>query len=589
MAIVPLVKVTLYGPAAEKDGVLDGLQRLGCLHLVDLNPSAAPDRVAQPSAAEARAALRWLEDSPRRRRPRRTADFDPLAVAREAHEIRERARALDEERQQLGARIADLEPWGEFELPGWAREGELRFWFHLVPLYQLELLNAVAAPWTIVGKDHRFARVVAVAAEAPAGMPGTPAALDARRLSALRARLEEVEVALEELEDRRVGLTRHVEALRSALDETEDRVARERAGRTTLDRDELFAVQGWAPAERMGALRRFAAERRLASTVQPAGPGDAPPTLLDNPAALRAGESLVTFYKTPGYRMWDPSRAVFVGFAVFFGMILSDAAYGLLLGIATLVFWKRLGRSSGARGLAVALVLSCVIWGALVGSWFGWIPPPGSALAKVHLLDVEDQGLMMLISTGVGVVHLAFANLVTAWRRRRSLALFGPLGWAAVLLGGFGAALAREHPETARLGLGAVAGGLALVLLFSSEHPFSFAPRALVARFMEGLKSLTEISKVFGDVLSYLRLFALGLAAIKLAEAFNTLAASAFELRPGGVLLGATVLLVGHLINLTMGIMGGVVHGLRLNVIEFFNWSLPEEGAEYRAFSKKAA
>jgi len=89
-------------------------------------------------------------------------------------------------------------------------------------------------------------------------------------------------------------------------------------------------------------------------------------------------------------------------------------------------------------------------------------------------------------------------------------------------------------------------------------------------------------------VLSYLRLFALGLAAVKLAEAFNSLAASSFALRGVGVLLGILVLLVGHVINLAMGIMGGVVHGLRLNVIEFFNWSLPEEGEPYRAFSKKA-
>ena len=129
---------------------------------------------------------------------------------------------------------------------------------------------------------------------------------------------------------------------------------------------------------------------------------------------------------------------------------------------------------------------------------------------------------------------------------------------------------------------------LLLVLLFSSEHPFSFAPKALGGRFLEGLKSLTEISKVFGDVLSYLRLFALGLAAIKLAEAFNSLAASSFALRGAGVLLGILILVVGHAINLVMGIMGGVVHGLRLNVIEFFNWSLPEEGARYRAFSRKA-
>ncbi len=83
-------------------------------------------------------------------------------------------------------------------------------------------------------------------------------------------------------------------------------------------------------------------------------------------------------------------------------------------------------------------------------------------------------------------------------------------------------------------------------------------------------------------------MFALGLASIKLAEAFNNLATTSFASRGVGVLLGLLVLLVGHSINFAMGIMSGVVHGLRLNLIEFFNWSLPEEGEVFRAFEKKA-
>jgi V/A-type H+/Na+-transporting ATPase subunit I len=83
-------------------------------------------------------------------------------------------------------------------------------------------------------------------------------------------------------------------------------------------------------------------------------------------------------------------------------------------------------------------------------------------------------------------------------------------------------------------------------------------------------------------------LFALGLASIKLAEAFNSLAATSFASKGVGLLLGVVVVLIGHSINFAMGIMSGVVHGLRLNLIEFFNWSLPEEGEQFEAFEKKA-
>ena len=198
---------------------------------------------------------------------------------------------------------------------------------------------------------------------------------------------------------------------------------------------------------------------------------------------------------------------------------------------------------------------------------------------------------MMWIAIGAGTVHLTYANLITAWWRRHSPTALAALAWAAVILGGFCVGLGKSYPQLsslASIGLWSLALGALLVLLFTSERPFSLAPAELFGRLMDGLKGVTGLSKAFGDVLSYLRLFALGLASIKLAEAFNDLAATAFASGGAWVLLGLLVLLVGHGINFAMGIMSGVVHGLRLNLIEFFNWSLPEEGERFLAFEKKA-
>ena len=99
---------------------------------------------------------------------------------------------------------------------------------------------------------------------------------------------------------------------------------------------------------------------------------------------------------------------------------------------------------------------------------------------------------------------------------------------------------------------------------------------------------LTSITKLFGDILSYLRLFALGLASASLAETFNGMATGLQIGRPGLGLLAALLILgFGHAINFVIGIMGGVVHGLRLNYIEFFGWGLSEEGYPFRAFAKR--
>jgi V/A-type H+/Na+-transporting ATPase subunit I len=595
MSIVPLVKVTLYGPAAEKDAVLDGLQSLGCLHLNDLRPGAGEGVEREPSSPNAHQALQYLRDSPvRRRAPRQRENVDIEAVVTEVIDVRDRSRALAEEREQLRKWIADLEPWGDFELPAWAHEGALRFWFYIVPHHQLRRLEAITLPWSVVARDHRFAYVVVVAADQPTGLPVPPVPLEPRSLSTLRRRLEQVERELEALDYRRIGLTLHTDALTEALAEADDRAARQRAAQRTLERDQVFAVQGWAPRTRAGALRQFAADRRLALTVAPPGPRDKPPTLLENPPAVRGGEGLVTFYMTPAYRLWDPSKAVFFAFAVFFAMIFADAGYGLLLGLLLLAVWTRLGRTAGGRGLRgvmLALVICSSIYGVLVGSYFGVIPPAGSWLASLHVLHAEDQGVMMWIAIGVGALHLAYANLVTAWRRGHSPTALSALGWAAIILGGFCVGLGKSFPgltPLASVGWGGLAVGGLLVLLLTSERPFSLAPKPLFGRLVDGVKGVLELPKAFGDVLSYLRLFALGLASVKLAEAFNELAAASFAAQGAWVVLGLLVLVAGHAINFSMGIMGGVVHGLRLNLIEFFNWSLPEEGQRFEALAKKA-
>jgi V/A-type H+/Na+-transporting ATPase subunit I len=595
MSIVPLVKVTLYGPAAEKDAVLDGLQSLGCLHLNDLRPNAGEGVDREPLYPDAHQALQYLRDSPvRRHAPRQREPVDVEAVVKEVLEVRDRSRALAEEREQLHRWIADLEPWGDFELPEWANQGALRFWFYIVPHHQMRHLEAITLPWRIVARDHRFAYVVVVAGDQPTGMPVPPVPLEPRSLATLRRRLEQVERELEALDYRRIGLTLHTDALSEALAEADDRAARQRAAQRTLERDQLFAVQGWAPRTRAEALRQFAADHRLAFTIEPPGPQDKPPTLLDNPPALRGGEGLVTFYMTPEYHMWDPSKAVLFAFAVFFAMIFADAGYGLLLGIILLAVWTRLGRTAGGRGfrgVMLALVICSIIYGVLVGSYFGVIPPAGSWLASLHILHAEDQGLMMWIAIGVGAMHLAYANLVTAWRRGHSATALSALGWAAIILGGFCVGLGNSFPGLTPLvsvGWGGLALGGLLVLFFTSERPFSLAPKLLFGRLVDGVKGALELPKAFGDVLSYLRLFALGLASVKLAEAFNELAMASFAAKGAWVVLGLLVLLAGHAINFSMGIMGGVVHGLRLNLIEFFNWSLPQEGQRFEALAKRA-
>jgi V/A-type H+-transporting ATPase subunit I len=139
-----------------------------------------------------------------------------------------------------------------------------------------------------------------------------------------------------------------------------------------------------------------------------------------------------------------------------------------------------------------------------------------------------------------------------------------------------------EIPQLLRGGIGLFVAGLVLVVAFSGygEKP--------LARIFKGVTALAGISGAFGDVLSYLRLFALGLASASLAMAFNDMAKDVQQAIPGiGFLFGLLILLLGHALNFLLSVSSGFIHGLRLNVIEFFKWGVKDEGNPYRPFERK--
>lgn len=587
MSIVPLAKVTLYGLVEEKASVLGDLQAIGCLHLVPLRPAPDTGDLVGPSP-QARNALKFLLACPERRRQvHEPAKFDAADVERRALEIQARMQNLQNERDFLLRRIRDFEPWGEFTLPPLEDLANLRLWFYVVPHYRMKQLQATDLIWQVVHRDNRFYYVVIIAEQEPQGVPGERTHTGAKPRSELKRRLEEVEVELEDLQAERGGLTRWLDLFARSVSHLEDKAALAYASRQTHDADPLFALQGWAPRAALPRLDDYAQANRLALVIEDPAPEDKPPTLFHNPEPVAGGEDLVSFYMTPAYVDWDPSMVVFFSFSVFFAIILSDAGYAALLGLILAGLWRRMGQSSTGRRLRTlftAMVAASAAWGVLVGSYFGLEPPEGTLLAKAKVLDIRDFNTMMLISILIGVVHVVVANGVKAWRGRGTTQAMAPLGWCIILIGGTSLWLGTQGVGGGVLdasGPWVMALGGLVILLFTSDNP------SLPRRLFGGLLGMTRLTNAFGDVLSYLRLFALGLASASLALAFNDLATQAGSVRGFGKLLAFLILIVGHGMNFVLSIMSGVVHGLRLNMIEFFNWGLSEEGHPFRAFAKK--
>jgi V/A-type H+-transporting ATPase subunit I len=599
MSIVALKRVTVAGLITEKLEVLKELQRLGCVHLVPLQPpSGAPENRVTERPEECLQAIKYLRAVGRQRHQSPYADdFDVDEVVAQVLENKHQLREAIDLRDMLIRRIKDREPWGEFEFPPRDDLAGQRFWFYELPIGKKDTLEELDLPWHIVHQNNMTAYVVVISEFMPPGVLPVPRTrTGSESLRTLRTQLEDTELELDTLYAERDALTRWIYLLEQNIARAEDAAALTFADGHALEDERFFLVQGWVPEPDVERLRAHATENGLGLLVQDPAPGDKPPTLLENPPGVAGGSDLVGFYQTPAYAAWDPSRIVFFSFALFFAMILGDAGYGAVLLSIVGIYWKRMGKSElGRRMRALGLMVTgcSVAYGILAGSYFGISPPEGSLLGGLHIIEFDNFNAMIRLSVIIGAVHVALANTMRALYQRTWRDRFVPISWIAVIAGslflwlfGYG----DDAIVPVKWGsIALMAGGALGVFVFGAKRKVDSLRNAIL-RVVGGLLSLTNATKVFGDVLSYLRLFALGLASASLAITFNQLAADVAAAAPGvGLLFKILILLLGHTLNLALAIISGVVHGLRLNFIEFFNWGMDEEGYPFRPFHKKEA
>lgn len=578
MSIIQLSKVTFIGLTDDRDLLLADLQKMGCIQIIPLASDTLPTNELR-STTGAKEALKFIQSYPyRRRQDTNKARFDALKIEQQALALRDKLHDLEDERDFLIKRLQDMKPWGDFVLPSLEEMGEYRLWFYVVSHQDLTKITESDLIWEIVQRDQRFCYVAIVSQDEPAlSLPRVHLGYKSRH--ELETRLNEVELAIEDAEAERGALTRWHNLFSQNINRLQDYAACLEAASKTYRQDITFALQGWSPTEKLSQLDDYAKTHGFYFRAEDVTEHDQPPTLMRNLSLLAAGEDLVTFYMTPGYRTWDPSSVVFISFVVFFAMILSDAGYALTLGLVLLLMWRKLGSSASGqrfRPLLLSIVIVSVLFGMLVGSYFGFAPTEETWLYKLHVIEMNNTNRMMLISIVIGIFHIILANVMNAYCYAHWSERLPAIGWISIVFGACALAMSLKL-----LGIVLLAFGALLILLFTApkEKPLN--------RLLQGLVGLTKLPGVMGDILSYLRLFALGLGSVSLAIEFNRMAGDVYMSYPGiGMVFALLILLFGHSVNLLLGVASGVIHGLRLNVIEFFNWGLAEEGTLYKPFKQ---
>lgn len=584
MAIIKLKKITLYTLSKNLKPFLESLQELGVMHVVSLTEKMG-SRKSQKSEQTAQEALQFLLSAPHRRgQLHNLKNFDIQSIKVQTLKLKTSLQKLTEEKESLKKRVKDVKPWGDFNYSIHKSSDPYKLWYYQVPHQQLSFFEKSDLIWQYCGKDHRFLYIVIVSEQKPQ-LPFKRTHIGEKSLSWLQAEQENVENSIEEIQAQRIALTRWIDLYVSEIHHLENQEHFEEVSTMVFNDDAIIIIQGWIPVEQLEQVQAFAYQNHAAFLLEDPNLSETPPTLLKNKDMFAAGENLLTFYTVPNYFEHDTSTIIFFSFILFFGMILGDAGYGIMLGIITLLFYKKMKKGEISKRfipLLLLLSLTTTLWGIVIGSYFGAPPPENSWLSTLHFFDINNYDTMMQISIFVGASHIIIANILKAIdlsREKNKLGILAPIGWIISIIGGL---LFYVQASIQTLSTTFMLFGMILVLLFSAiDKPWT-------KRIFSGTAALMQVTTLFGDILSYLRLFALGLATASMGMAFNQLAMQVSETFPGiGVLFALIILLMGHLLNFTLGIVSGVVHGLRLNLIEFLKYDSQKEGYVFNTFNKK--
>ncbi|MDD4721325.1 MAG: V-type ATP synthase subunit I [Acidaminococcaceae bacterium] len=338
----------------------------------------------------------------------------------------------------------------------------------------------------------------------------------------------------------------------------------ERMALSGVETQKTFFVQGWVRADKTEVVTKAVAEVTSAYDLNFVEPeeGEIPPSVMENGKFSRPYEFVTELYSRPKIGSLDPDFMMAPFHFIFFGMMLSDAGYGLVLTILLYAVLKLFKPRDSAEKLITVILfggVSTVLWGILFGGWFGleWRP--------LLFVPMKEPLKMLALCFGLGALHLVTGMCMKIYllvkRGQVWAAIFDEVSWLVLFAGLFLMALLPGEIGRDM----AIVGAGTIVLTGGREK------KNVIAKFFGGLLSLYNISGYVSDLLSYSRLFALGLATGVIAMVINTIAKMLWETGPAGVVIAVFVLVGGHIFNILINVLGSFVHTSRLQYIEFFS------------------
>jgi V/A-type H+-transporting ATPase subunit I len=625
-------KYLFIGMAEEKMAFFRKAQQAGVIHFIE--PAASTRKEVSDGIHQITAAIKILRRLPLLEQEHLRELTLAEGVVNEILQLHHEREKLAEEERVLLLEIERVGVFGDFAVEDIAyieEEGHCKVQFFFSQ-HGFSVEHPLPSEMIYVGTDHNLDYYIAINKEPKQYEKFVEMRIE-HPVGELKRRSTATEQRLHEVDHRLKGYAKYQTFLHHALihqlnsyhlHQAQENVQME------MD-DSLFVVQAWVPVNQIALIEQLVAERFVHMEEIAIEPTDAVPTYLENEGTARIGEDLVHIYDTPSITDKDPSLWVLASFALFFAFIVGDGGYGMLFFASALYLRYKFPMMQGAKKrvwkLLLILSVSCIGWGLLTNSFFGISFGEASPMRQVSLINwlvtkktayhiqhrdavydywvnrfpalhgVEDptqfmyrastasggsvtpelinkfsDNIMMELALFIGTLHILISMLRYLPRN------WTFLGWIPFVIGGYlyipyyldATSLIHfvfgfDSAAAAKVGLDLIYGGLALAVVISI-----FKNKWL------GLTEVMTSIQIFSDILSYLRLYALGLAGAIVTSVINEAAGSI------PLVFAIILLLLAHAVNMLLAVMGGVIHGLRLNFLEWYHYSFEGGGKRFK-------
>ncbi len=573
------------------------------------------------------------------KKPSRSMDELQAMIARdlpvleqEVEELTVRRSKLDAREKELEQRIAELTPFADIPVDLNLYHGYKRFTTIAGYVSRDVVIPVPHEKYLSAGKEKKFLvmvypsdrrseveKTLQDAGFQSVPVPGESGSAKGRiefyesEKASLKEEIGRISTQLEDVKKKHAGfLVACEELLRAEVDQSE-------APLRFATTKQTFVAEGWVPTETVTEVKNsliHAAEGKIFVTEVPIDPEhDSVPVEYNNPDFAKPTQVLMDVYSRPKYTEVDPTLMISIVFPIFFGLILGDVGYGLILLAMAFGLRRFLKGEEGAQLLAVLrnASISSIFFGFIFSEFLGFpIPGLNPVLYSRHLM-AEGGGHgpnipeLMVLSIWIGVLHVTLGRILGMYNHakqdhghHRTLAVMANFGWLAVMWGILiaiwstvimplmpnltGLPVVMAIPGT---GLGLNIGHFIGVVLLLAGILF-------IAR--ESVLEVIELPSIVSHVLSYARIVAVGLSSVAIAMVINFMAITMFiepqleNLSVVGIiiiLVGVVVFLVGHALNTALGILGGGLHSIRLHYVEFFTKFYKGGGRKYVPFGMK--